>query len=106
MNPSFLPPAPLSDALRTKIYKEFMRDPEENSVRVLSQKYHIGLKRIDAILRLKGLESAWKKVCLFFLVNSTTVEMMRLRLVFKTFPYGSIFHELTDFCRLVSFELG
>ena len=62
MNPSFLPPPPISDALRTKIYQEFMRDPKENSVRALSQTYHISLKRVDAILRLKGLENAWVKV--------------------------------------------
>ncbi|PFH52346.1 hypothetical protein AMATHDRAFT_140294 [Amanita thiersii Skay4041] len=61
MNPSFLPPAPVSDTLRTRIYKEFMRDPIKHNVRALSQKYHISLKRIDAILRLKGLENAWMK---------------------------------------------
>ncbi|KAK2461518.1 hypothetical protein APHAL10511_005981 [Amanita phalloides] len=61
MNPSFLPPAPISDAVRTRIYQEFMRDPTRNSVRALSQRYHISLKRVDAILRLKGLENAWVK---------------------------------------------
>lgn len=61
MNPSFVPPAPLSDVVRTQIYKEFMQDPIKNSVRTLSQKYHISIKRIDAILRLKGLENAWVK---------------------------------------------
>ncbi|KAF8628248.1 hypothetical protein AX15_004023 [Amanita polypyramis BW_CC] len=61
MNPSFLPPAPLSDAVRTRMYQEFMRDPVRNSVRVLSQRYHVSLKRVDAILRLKGLENAWVK---------------------------------------------
>jgi hypothetical protein len=39
-----------------------MADPEANSVRELSQRYHISLKRVDAILRLKGLEAHWKKV--------------------------------------------
>ncbi|KAM6498579.1 Eukaryotic mitochondrial regulator domain containing protein [Amanita muscaria] len=61
MNPSFIPPAPLPDALRTRIYREFMQDPVKNSVRVLSQKYHISLKRVDAILRLKGQENVWTK---------------------------------------------
>ncbi|KAF8640706.1 hypothetical protein AX17_000362 [Amanita inopinata Kibby_2008] len=61
MNPSFLPPAPISDAVRTQMYQEFMRDPVKNSVRALSQKYHVSLKRVDAILRLKGLENAWLK---------------------------------------------
>jgi hypothetical protein len=39
-----------------------MLDPETNSVRALSQKYHISLKRVEAILRLKGLEEAYVKV--------------------------------------------
>lgn len=86
MNPSFIPPAPISDALRTKIYQEFMRDPKENSVRALSQIYHISMKRVDAILRLKGLESAWVKVRCF---SSSTPHNDGelddvLRLVFKT----------------------
>jgi hypothetical protein len=63
MNPSFKPPPPLSDALRQQIYNEFMEDPIKNSVRILSQRYHLSLKRVDAILRLKGLEHSWYKVC-------------------------------------------
>ncbi|KAJ3575228.1 hypothetical protein NP233_g1224 [Leucocoprinus birnbaumii] len=59
MNPSFKPPPPLSDALRQQIYNEYMQDPVENSVRILSQRYSLSLKRIDAILRLKGLEHSW-----------------------------------------------
>jgi hypothetical protein len=62
MNPSFRPPAPVSDALRTKMYKEYMQNPQENNVRVLSQRYHLSLKRVDAILRLKGQEEEWLKV--------------------------------------------
>jgi len=61
MNPSFKPPAPVSDALRTKIYQDFMKNPEVNNVRALSQRYHLSLKRVDAILRLKGMEHAWIK---------------------------------------------
>jgi len=61
MNPSFKPPPPLSDIVRQKIYTEFMANPKKNSVRVLSQRYHLSLKRVDAILRLKGLEHAWYK---------------------------------------------
>ena len=44
------------------MYKLFMSNPGEYSVRELSQRYGISLKRVDAILRLKGLEEAWKKV--------------------------------------------
>ncbi|KAG2138682.1 uncharacterized protein EDB93DRAFT_1164502 [Suillus bovinus] len=38
-----------------------MADPEANSVRALAAKHHLSIKRIDAILRLKGLEESWKK---------------------------------------------
>jgi hypothetical protein len=62
MNPSFLPPIPISDALRTKMYKEYMADPLKNSVRELARKYHLSIKRVDAILRLKGHEMAWIEV--------------------------------------------
>ncbi|KAL4070541.1 eukaryotic mitochondrial regulator protein-domain-containing protein [Scleroderma citrinum] len=61
LNPSFKPPTPLSDALRSQLYQSYMTDPETNSVRALSSKHNISLKRVDAILRLKGLEEAWKK---------------------------------------------
>ncbi|KAF8665316.1 hypothetical protein AX16_000336 [Volvariella volvacea WC 439] len=61
MNPSFKPPPPISDALRSQIYHEYMKNPAKNNVRALSQKYHLSLKRVDAILRLKGMEAAWIK---------------------------------------------
>ncbi|KAJ7044983.1 eukaryotic mitochondrial regulator protein-domain-containing protein [Mycena alexandri] len=61
LNPSFKPPTPISDAVRSRIYADYMIDPQTNSVRALSQRYHISLKRIDAILRLKGLEAAYVK---------------------------------------------
>jgi hypothetical protein len=44
-----------------------MTDPEANSVRALAVKHHLSIKRIDAILRLKGLEESWKKVRNLFL---------------------------------------
>jgi hypothetical protein len=62
MNPSFRPQAPISDAKRSHIYTDFMRDPEKNSVRALSQRHHISLKRVEAILRLKGMEADYVKV--------------------------------------------
>ncbi|KAF9446126.1 hypothetical protein P691DRAFT_804711 [Macrolepiota fuliginosa MF-IS2] len=45
-----------------------MADPKKNSIRVLSQRYHLSLKRVDAILRLKGLEHSWYKVGLVMLI--------------------------------------
>jgi len=62
MNQSFMPPPPISDALRENIWEEFMQDPRTNNLRTLSERYGLSLKRVDAILRLKGLESAWKEV--------------------------------------------
>ncbi|KAJ7684000.1 eukaryotic mitochondrial regulator protein-domain-containing protein, partial [Mycena rosella] len=61
MNPSFKPPPPISDAIRSRMYADYMLDPETNSVRALSQRYHTSLKRVEAILRLKGMEAAYVK---------------------------------------------
>lgn len=65
MNPTFKPPPPVSDAVKTAIYEAFMQDPIKNNVRSLSQIHHLSLKRVDAILRLKGMENAWIKVSMF-----------------------------------------
>ena len=62
LNPSFKPPTPLSDQLRTLIYNEYMTNPELYNVRVLSERHGISIQRVDAILRLKGMEESWKKV--------------------------------------------
>ncbi|KAI9444908.1 eukaryotic mitochondrial regulator protein-domain-containing protein [Lactarius indigo] len=61
LNPSFKPPTPVSDALRNTLYQSFMADPKSNSVRNLAGRYHLSMKRVDAILRLKGLEENWVK---------------------------------------------
>ncbi|TFY83511.1 hypothetical protein EWM64_g495 [Hericium alpestre] len=61
LNKSFQPPTPVSDAMRTSIYKQFMASPDANSIRNLSARYHMSIKRIEAILRLKGLEEHWIK---------------------------------------------
>lgn len=62
LNPSFKPPTPLSDELRTRLYRAYMSNPKLNSVRALAARHNISIKRVDAILRLKGMEEAWKKV--------------------------------------------
>jgi hypothetical protein len=64
LNPSFEPPPPLPNVLKKEMYDLYMKDPEANSVRALSQRFHVGMKRVDAILRLKGMEHAWYKVCI------------------------------------------
>ena len=66
-NPSFKPPVPVSNALKNAIFDQFMADPQANSVRALASKYHLSIKRVEAILRLKGLEQHWVKVCSRFL---------------------------------------
>ena len=68
MNPSFTPLTPISNTVKTKIYYEYTYDPQANSIRALSNRYGISIKRIDAIIRLKQLEEQWTKVCLKFLL--------------------------------------
>lgn len=62
LNKSFKPPVPVADELRTQLYRLYMTDPEKNSVRNLASRYHLSMQRVDAILRLKGLEEHWKQV--------------------------------------------
>ncbi|KAL0571982.1 hypothetical protein V5O48_009984 [Marasmius crinis-equi] len=61
LNQSFKPPPPLSDTLKERMYEEYMMNPQKNNIRALSQRYHVSLKRVDAILRLKGMEKDWIK---------------------------------------------
>jgi len=61
LNPSFKPPTPVSDTLKTHIYDQYMANPTVNDVRSLATRYGMSIKRIDAILRLKGLEAHWEK---------------------------------------------
>ncbi|KAI0316494.1 eukaryotic mitochondrial regulator protein-domain-containing protein [Amylostereum chailletii] len=71
LNPSFKPPAPVSDAMRTSLYQLYMTDPVANSVRELAGRYHLSMKRVDAILRLKGLEAHWIKVRVYVLLGKS-----------------------------------
>jgi len=50
-----------------------MIDPKLNSVRALAARHNTSIKRVDAVLRLKGMEEAWKKVLLFRLGLCFTV---------------------------------
>ncbi|KAJ3556706.1 hypothetical protein NM688_g1876 [Phlebia brevispora] len=61
LNPSFKPPTPVSDRLRTLIWEQFVANPSANGVRQLAERYGLSIKRVDAILRLKGLEQHWMK---------------------------------------------
>ncbi|KDQ09456.1 hypothetical protein BOTBODRAFT_117142, partial [Botryobasidium botryosum FD-172 SS1] len=62
LNPSFRPPPPLPSSVRKAIYNARLVSPELDSVRALSQRYWISLKRVEAVLRLKQLEKTWKAV--------------------------------------------
>jgi hypothetical protein len=62
LNPSFKPPTPLSDSLRTSIYTMHAADPANNNTRVLSEQFGLSIKRVEAILKLKALEDQWKTV--------------------------------------------
>lgn len=73
LNPSFKPPTPVSDALRNTLYQAFMANPDANSVRNLASRYHLSIKRVDAILRLKGLEENWIKVSTLSLISLARV---------------------------------
>jgi hypothetical protein len=68
LNPSFKPPKPLSDARRQLIFDQFLLDPMVNNVRSLAARHGISIRRVDAILRLKGLEESWKKVRVYLSV--------------------------------------
>lgn len=71
LNPTFKPPSPVSDETRTAIYQQFMTDPSKNNVRELAALHGLSIARVDAILRLKGLEEHWKKVRVRFLLHSS-----------------------------------
>ena len=62
LNPSFKPPTPISDSIRTAIWNDYIADPVMFNVRVLAQRHGLSIARVDAILRLKGLEEHWQKV--------------------------------------------
>lgn len=50
--------------MRTTMWEQFVANPSENGVRQLAERYGLSIKRVDAILRLKGLEQHWIKVCI------------------------------------------
>lgn len=76
MNPTFKPPPPIADRTKDFIYERYMSNPKKFNVRVLSLAFGISMKRIDAILRLKGLESNWKEV------SPLTSSWNRIRTIF------------------------
>ncbi|KAH7107092.1 eukaryotic mitochondrial regulator protein-domain-containing protein [Auriculariales sp. MPI-PUGE-AT-0066] len=54
LNPTFKPPMPMPDATRTQLYLDYMRD--NLTIREISRKYNISLRRVEACIRLKHVE--------------------------------------------------
>ncbi|KAF8507981.1 eukaryotic mitochondrial regulator protein-domain-containing protein [Hysterangium stoloniferum] len=61
LNPTFKPPTPLSDAVRSAVYEMYVSNPARNNTHAVSTRYGISIKRIEAIIKLKSLEAQWKK---------------------------------------------
>lgn len=59
LNPSFNPPPPVRQSTKTEIWRLHTSDPAQWTIRALSEKFSIGLQRMEAILRLKALEAEW-----------------------------------------------
>lgn len=66
MNTSFKPPPPLGADLRQALFNLHVSDPEKHSIRELSQRFGLGLKRVEAVIRLKGEEVKWQMVSAHF----------------------------------------
>ena len=63
-----------------------MSDPAKYSVRTLAELHGLSIARVDAVLRLKGLEEEWRKVSLrsgFVWCRDVARRMSPNRLVFK-----------------------
>ncbi len=91
MNPSFRPPPPISDYQREIMWKLFSRDPKAFSLRRLARRFNLSRKRVDAILRLKGMEKDWIKVRS---PNRIFVLLWCSWLVFKTHTWFHFFPSL------------
>lgn len=59
LNPSFNPPPPVRQGTKAEIWRLHTSNPAQWTIRALSEKFSIGLQRMEAILRLQALESEW-----------------------------------------------
>ena len=90
MNPAFRSQAVLSEELKDAIWRRVME--EGKSVRDVSAALGVEMRRVAAVVRLKGVEKEWERqVCvsvsrLSACNNISNFEMMRkIRLVLKTY---------------------
>ncbi|PWN51342.1 hypothetical protein IE53DRAFT_386296 [Violaceomyces palustris] len=61
LNPAFNPPPPLRQSVKDEIWAQHTSNPARWTVRALSEKFNIGLVRMEAVLRLKALENEFKE---------------------------------------------
>ncbi|CAE6401107.1 unnamed protein product [Rhizoctonia solani] len=70
-NPTFKPPTPLSDVVKTFIYDQYLKvlqpavsksESHAQTVRTLSEQFGISIARVEAIIRLKDYERQYQKV--------------------------------------------
>ncbi|KAG8767737.1 hypothetical protein FRC12_006072 [Ceratobasidium sp. 428] len=67
-NPTFRPPPPLSDVVKSSIYDRYkssvLSDPQSHvqTVRALSERFGISIGRVEATIRLKQYEHQYQKV--------------------------------------------
>ncbi|RUS17084.1 eukaryotic mitochondrial regulator protein-domain-containing protein [Endogone sp. FLAS-F59071] len=57
MNPFFRPNPPVADKIREAIYKSYTQNSETKTPRILATEYNLSIRRVEAILKLKALES-------------------------------------------------
>ncbi|KAG8775103.1 hypothetical protein FRC15_000784 [Serendipita sp. 397] len=76
MNPSFKPPPPISDKMRTQIFGLYTQN--NHNEEWLSAKFGLSVSRIKAILRLKKLEQLWVKVGIFINNISMMISMTHI----------------------------
>ncbi|CEL53777.1 hypothetical protein RSOLAG1IB_06558 [Rhizoctonia solani AG-1 IB] len=78
-NPTFRPPAPLSDVVKTSIYNQYLKTLEPSisklesraqTIRTLSEQTGISIARVEAIIRLKEYERQYQKVTIIFIMVS------------------------------------
>ncbi|KDN42094.1 hypothetical protein RSAG8_06952, partial [Rhizoctonia solani AG-8 WAC10335] len=71
-NPTFKPPPPLSDVVKSSIYDRYLKalqpaasksDSHAQTLRTLSEQFGISIARVEAIIRLKEYERQYQKVC-------------------------------------------
>lgn len=83
LNPAFHPPPPVHQSVRDDMWKLHTQDPQQWTVRSLSNKFRLSLERTESVLRLKALEEEFVQEVRI----AASQARMRKRLVLKTY-YG------------------